>query len=266
MNVGWIRFGSTSFESRPSTSLPQPSLGARLRAHRRGQLLARRVLDDVDPGPLADRVAQRHPPPRRREIDLVAVALDLRRAEHRLRDVGDQLLEPLGGVVVVGVGLVPLEHRELGVVLERDALVAEVLAQLVHPVDAADDAALQVELGRDPQVEVAVERVVVGHERPRERAAVDRLQHRRLDLDEPVSVEPAPSLGDHLRPLQEALPHLGVRDQVLLAMAVAQVSTSSRPWNLSGGGRRLFARSSQLGDPQRQLAAPRLERRARRPR
>ena len=44
--------------------------------------------------------------------------------------------------------------------------------------------ALEVELGRDAQVERAVERVVVRRERARQRAAVERLQHRRLDLDE----------------------------------------------------------------------------------
>ena len=148
------------------------------------------------PVALADRLAQRHPPPGRRQVDLDPVALDLRRAQHPLGDLGDQQLEVVGGLLVVGVGLVPLEHRELGVVLVRDALVAEVLAELVDAVDAADDQALQVELGRDPQVEVAVERVVVGRERPRQGAAVERLQDRRLDLDEAVLVEPAAHLGD----------------------------------------------------------------------
>ena len=64
--------------------------------------------------------------------------------------------------------------------------------------------ALQVELGRDPQVEVAVERVVVGGERPRERAAVERLQHRRLDLDEALGVEPLADRGDRRAALAEA--------------------------------------------------------------
>ena len=94
--------------------------------------------------------------------------------------------------VVVRVGLVPLEHRELGVVLVRDALVAEVLADLVDPLEPAHDQALEVELVGDPQEQVAVERVVVGHERARERAAVERLEDRRLDLEEAALVEPAP--------------------------------------------------------------------------
>ena len=223
MKVGWIRFGSTSFENRPSTSLPQPSLGARLGVHRRGERLAGRVLEDVDPGPLADRVAQGDPLPGRREVDLDPVALDLRRPVDALGDVGDELLEPRGGVLVVGVGLVPLEHRELGVVLERDPLVAEVLAELVDAVDPADDQALQVELGGDPQVEVAVERVVVGGERARQRAAVERLQDRGLDLDEALGVEPLADRGDRQAPLAEQLAGLGVGDQVELAVAVAQL-------------------------------------------
>ena len=69
-------------------------------------------------------------------------------------------------VLVVGVRLVPLEHRELGLVLVRDALVAEVLADLVDLLETADDQALEVELGRDAQVEVGVELVRVRDERP----------------------------------------------------------------------------------------------------
>ena len=70
------------------------------------------------PGPLADRVAQRDPPPRRREVDRLAVALDRRRAQRpRSATWATSCSRRSRGVPVVGVGLVPLEHRELGVVL-----------------------------------------------------------------------------------------------------------------------------------------------------
>jgi hypothetical protein len=116
----------------------------------------------------------------------------IRRGEVDLAGVVRQVLPPRAAaaprpahdVLVVRVGLVPLDHRELGVVLVGDALVAEVLAQLVDALQAADDEALEVQLGGDAQVEVAVQRVVVGDERARQRAAVERLQDRRLDLDE----------------------------------------------------------------------------------
>ncbi len=129
----------------------------------------------------------------------MAAEHDLRRPEHLERDVLDELLHPLHRVPEVGVGLVPLEHRELGLVLVRDALVAEVLADLVHLLEPADDQPLQVQLGRDPQVEVGVELVRVRDERPRERAAVAGLEHRRLHLDEPALVEPAPGRRHHAR-------------------------------------------------------------------
>src|SRR2546422_7959020 len=53
----------------------------------------------------------------------------------------------------------PLGHRELGVVEARQALVAEVVADLVHPLEPAHDAALQVQLVRDTQIAARLERV-----------------------------------------------------------------------------------------------------------
>ncbi len=47
-------------------------------------------------------------------------------------------------------------------------------AQLVDLVDPADHAALEVELGGDPQEELAVQRVVMGGRRPPRRARLDR--------------------------------------------------------------------------------------------
>ena len=52
--------------------------------------------------------------------------------------------------------------------LVRDALVAEVLADLVDALQAADDKPLEIELGRDTQVEIGGELVRVRDERVRE--------------------------------------------------------------------------------------------------
>ena len=148
--------------------------------------------------------------------------VDLRRPERRERDPLDEVLDPHHRVVVVGVRLVPLEHRELGRVLVRDALVAEVLADLVDALEPADDQPLQVELGRDPQVDVLVELVVVGDEGAREGAAVARLQHRRLDLEEAVARRGrAGSPRPTSRPGLEVAPRLLVHQQVEVALAVA---------------------------------------------
>ena len=166
----------------------------------------------------------------------------------------DELLGAAHAVGVVGVGLVPLDHGELGVVLERHALVAEVLAELVDALEAAHDQALEVQLGRHAQVEGAVELVVVRRERPRARAAVERLQDRRLDLDEADAVEVGAARGDHARAPQRVLAHVGVDHQVDVALAVARLDVGQAVVQI---GQRVLAGREQLEllEPQRQLAA-----------
>ena len=203
------------------------------------------------PGALLDRLRERLAPPRRREVSGAVVA-------HPLGGGRDELLRARGDVLVVGVGLVQLDHRELGVVLVRDPLVAEVLAQLVDPLKPADDAALEVELGRDPQVERAVERVVVGREGARVGAAVERLQDRRLDLDEARLVEVAAHAGDDRRARDEQLARLLGGDQVQLAVAEARLDVLQAVVLLGRRAQRL-GQQRPVVDAQRQLAAPRAE-------
>ena len=204
---------------------------------------------------LLERVDEPEALPRRGEIHVVAAELDLRRADRVHGDGGHQLLDARHRVRVVGKRLVPLEHRELGLVLVGDALVAEVLADLVDLLEPADDQALEVELGGDAQVEVGVELVRVRDERVGERAAVARLEHRRLDLDEPGLVEVAADGGDHAAPEHERPPRVLVDEQVEVALAVARlrvhepvVGVGQRPLDLG--------QEHELVDGQRGLPAP----------
>ena len=172
--------------------------------------------------------------------------------------------EPLGAVgddLPVRVRLVPLEHRELGVVLGAQALVAEVLAQLVDALQAAHDQALEVELGRDPQVHRLLERVEVRHERTRQRAAVDRLQDRRLDLDEALVVEETSDCGDDLGARDEDLARLRVGHQVQLAVPEAGLGVREAVVLLGRRAQRL-RQQCPFADRDGQLAAARLEDRA----
>ena len=57
----------------------------------------------------------------------------------------------LGHGALVAIGLIGLEHRELGTVRGVDALVTEDAAHLVDLVDATDDRLLEIELEGDPQ-------------------------------------------------------------------------------------------------------------------
>ena len=83
------------------------------------------------------------------EVDLVAAPGAGCRAVgmHGIQDRGEHLLGEGHQLLVVGVGPVELEHRELGVVLGGDALVSEVAVDFEHTVQTADQQALEVELG-----------------------------------------------------------------------------------------------------------------------
>src|SRR5262249_1088385 len=112
-----------------------------------------------------------------------------RRPDRLAGDADQQLLGQVHKVRVGGVGLVELQDGELGEVRAVDPLVAEVAADLEDPIQATHDEPLEVQLGRDAEKEVQVERVVVRHERSRGAAAVDGLHHRRLDLEKPAAGE-----------------------------------------------------------------------------
>ena len=180
-----------------------------------------RLARDVVARFFADGVGHRQAAERGLERDLTAVDRELRRAVHGRRDALEQLLRELHHPAVVFVGDVDLHAGELGVVRAVHALVAEVLAQFVDAVEAADDQPLQVELRSDAQVEVDVERVVVRDEGTRRGAARNRLQDRRLDLDVALRIEELTHRRDDPGALDEDLLDLRIDDQVEVALAVA---------------------------------------------
>ena len=125
--------------------------------------------------------------------------------------------------MVVAVGLVGLEHRELRVVVAVDAFVAEGAAELEDPLDAADEHPLEVELERDPELHRDAERVVVRRERACVRAAGDRLEHRTFELDEPSLVEHTPDRLEHGGACEERGARFLVGDQVQVAASLLQI-------------------------------------------
>src|SRR5215210_6674197 len=94
-------------------------------------------------------------------------------ARYILDRLPKHLLAEVHHPVHVLVGRVEFEHGELGVVAGGDAFVAEVAVQLINPLEAADEEALEVEFGRDAQIQVYVERVVMRDEGARGRAGGD---------------------------------------------------------------------------------------------
>ena len=206
-------------------------------------------------------VLDRHAAERGAEIVGLSLVGNPPRAEHRVRDALEDALDQVHQVAVIRVGLVELQHRELGVVLRRETLVAEIAVDLVHALEAAHDQALQEELRRDAQVHVQVERVVMSHERTCHGTARYDLHHRRLDFHEVQCVEEAPQVLDDPRSRAEHRPALLVYDQVHVALPVALLDVG-QPVPLVRQRTQRLDQQSQPFDAHRQLSGPGLEQHA----
>ena len=104
--------------------------------------------------------------------------------------------------------------------MRRHALVPEVAVDLVDAIETAHDEPLEIELRRDAQIQVHVERVVMRDERSCRSAAGNRLHHRRFDLDEPPRVEEVAQRLDDARAEQEHATRIGIDDEVDVSLAV----------------------------------------------
>ncbi len=95
---------------------------------------------------------------------------------------------------------------------------------------------------------------MVGGEGSRQGAAVERLQDRRLDLDEAALVEPAAHLADRAGAQGEEAAALLVGDQVELALAVAGLDVLEAV-ELVGRRAQALGQQPPVVDRQRELAA-----------
>ena len=190
------------------------------------ELVHRRFKTDLHTCVLGDEFFHRGAAPRSGKVNLATVVFDGRGAQDLLGDTGDEVLGEFHHVGMVGVGPVELQHRELGIVSSRHALVAEHAADLKHLLHAANDQPLQVELGCDAQVEVLPECVVMGDERTSERTTGDRVQHRCLDLDEPLTTQDRSHRRNDLAALRERIAGLFGDPHVDIALAIARVGIS----------------------------------------
>ncbi len=161
--------------------------------------------------------------PLARQVDQVALVFHLQRAARRLRRRLEAAAREAHHALQVAERLVGLHGGELGVVRVVHAFVAELAPQLEHLLEAADQQALERQLGGDAQEVVAVERVEVRDEGTRVRTAQDAVQKRRLHLHEALLFHVRPDGRHDGRALHERVAHLGVHDHVDVALAVARL-------------------------------------------
>jgi len=139
-------------------------------------------------------------------------------------------------------------------------VVAKIAVDLEYFLQSAYDQLLQVQLGRDAQVELGVERIVVGDKRPRRRASGDGMHHRRLHLEIAAGDEEFAHRLDDPGPRDEHPPSFGTGDQVDVALPVFLLLVGEAV-EFFRQGPQGFRQQAQVGDFDRQLAGPRLEQR-----
>ncbi len=124
-----------------------------------------------------------------------------------------------------------------GVVARGQPFVAEIAVDLVDLLEAAHHQPLQVQLRRDAQVHLHVQRVVMRDERPCRRAARNGLHHGCFHFHETPAIELLAHPADELRACHEHRSGLFIDDEVDIPLAGYRVSVSARPCHLSGSGR-----------------------------
>ena len=142
-------------------------------------------------------------------------------AVQRPRHRRDQFFAASHHAAIVAIGFVELKLGELRVVLEADAFVAKVAADLIDALVATDEQAFEVQLEGDAQEKVLFELVVIGYKRPRLRAAVERLQDGGFHLKETDFIQVATDGADDARPRDKGLAHLRIGQQVHVTLAKA---------------------------------------------
>ena len=101
--------------------------------------------------------------------------------------LAEELFDHLHHPVVILVGNVELNLGEFGVVEAVDAFVTEILCKLKDAVKAADDEPFEIEVVGYAQVELHVERIVVGGEGACSGAAIDGLQNRGFNFEPSIA-------------------------------------------------------------------------------
>ena len=172
---------------------------------------------------LVDSLGHGHARPAGSQRDVLALPVDLVCAEYLHRSAAEQVFKQVHHVVEVGVGLVQLDGGELGVVTGVHSLVAEDAAELVNALDAADDKALERQLGGYTQIHVHIQRIVVGYKGSRRRAAGDGVQHRRLDFHVSAAFQEAADIAHELGANLKVAAALVAHDEVDVALAVLEL-------------------------------------------
>ena len=158
------------------------------------------------------------------KVDLFSAVSDDGGAADFLCEEAEKVFCQIHHAVIIGIGLVELHQRKLRVMTGINPFITEHAADLIHSLQPADNQALEIELERNTELHILIKGVEMGFKRTCGSAACIGHQHRGLHLDEALTVQIAANAADDSRALNESVLHLGIHDEIHIALAVTHVN------------------------------------------
>src|ERR1019366_6016954 len=119
----------------------------------RSEIVSRRRGASLLRPELRDRLAHRHPPPVGvRPVNLVLAPLRLHPAGNIFDCLFNRPLRSVEDAEILRVGLIRLEHGELGIPSPSEALIAEVAIDFIYAIESAHCQPLQIKFGSNSEV------------------------------------------------------------------------------------------------------------------
>ena len=156
------------------------------------------------------------------EIKLLLAVRHHGAAQHILRQRTEQAFGQLDQIFVIRISHIEFHHGELWVMTWRNTFVAEVTVDLEHAIESAHHQTLQIKLWSDTQIHVDIQRIVMGDERTRRRAARDHLHHRGFHFHKVAAHHELANAGHDLRTNSEGVTRLLVGDEIKVTLTVAR--------------------------------------------
>ncbi len=155
-----------------------------------------------------------YPAPGTFKVDYILPVLDPKSAIGRFGDLGHQCFNQFHYRPAISVGLIDLEHGELGIMLAGEAFISEVPVQFIDLLESTDQEPFQIELRSDPEIHLTIERGIECLKRPRRRAARDHLHHRSLHFKKTPLFQKSSDLPDNPGAAAEKILHIFIHDQI----------------------------------------------------
>ncbi|OQA02059.1 MAG: hypothetical protein BWY71_00165 [Planctomycetes bacterium ADurb.Bin412] len=156
-------------------------------------------------------------------LDRFAVKLQFHVLAALLHQGTDQLLHQIHHDPVIRIGLVHLAHGKFRIVSGTDPLVAEIPVHLEYFFHPADQEPFQIEFGCDPQIQIHIQRVMMGNERLGSRSAGNGLHHGGFHLLEPAPGQKFPDRLDDGGPVPEGGHDLRIGKQIHIPLPVPKL-------------------------------------------